>query len=353
METQKITPSVRDYSIYNNINRWFDELDLRNRDQETGAIEKSNTRATYERHVREFFCYYVAKDIEYLTENDLAIKKSELYDYRNHLAKNKNNSNSTINNKVAALKSMIKYLESEHNCDASVFNFRPLPTEKNPSGSFEGISEADEFAEVAFVTERQNRLMKKMFILFSARTGARKSEVLRVKWEDIVYSEKHQCYLVNFKKTKQKKARPVGISTAFYEELLLLKKEYGDQEVIFHKLTVDSIQDMWSRVCGVMGIPKERKITPHSLRNTATNFSYSVNGDIKKVAAFSGHRNINVLNDHYLNNERDYSQDPGVLIDQKEDMSFLEGVTLEQFKDFFLKSDAHIQKKLKNFLGSK
>lgn len=47
--------------------------------------------------------------------------------------------------------------------------------------------------------------MKKMFILFSARTGGRKSEVLRVGWDDITYSEKHQCYLVNFKKTKQKR----------------------------------------------------------------------------------------------------------------------------------------------------
>ncbi|NMV98005.1 tyrosine-type recombinase/integrase [Bacillus velezensis] len=351
MEAQKKASTLRDYSIFNNINRWFDELDLRNRDQETGEIEKSNTRATYERHIREFFNHYAAKDIEYLTESDLAIKKSDLYDYRTHLAKNKSNSNSTINNKIAALKSMIKYLESEHECDASVFNFRPLPTEKNPAGSFEGISEADEFAEAAYVTERQNGLMKKMFILFSARTGGRKSEVLRVGWDDITYSEKHQCYLVNFKKTKQKKARPVGISTAFYEELLLLKQEYGEHELLFHKLTVDSIQDMWNRVCRVMGIPKERKITPHSLRNTATNFSYSVNGDIKKVAAFSGHSNINVLNDHYLNNERDYSQDPGVLVDQKEDMSFLDEVTLEQYKEFFLKSDMYIQNKLKMFLN--
>ncbi|MBP3047308.1 hypothetical protein J9345_11595 [Bacillus subtilis subsp. subtilis] len=44
MEVKKQTPSVRDYSIFNDINRWFDELDLRNRDDKSGFIEKSNTR---------------------------------------------------------------------------------------------------------------------------------------------------------------------------------------------------------------------------------------------------------------------------------------------------------------------
>ncbi len=353
MEVKMQTPSVRDYSIYNDINRWFDELDLRNRDDKSGFIEKSNTRTTYERHIREFFNYQVDKDIEYLSEDDVIIKKNDLMDYRTYLAKNKNNTNATINNKIAALKSLIKFLESEHDCDSSIFNFRPLPTEKNPAGSFEGIPEAEEFAEAAFIHERQNRLMKKLFILFSVRTGARKSEVLRVKWEDITYSSKHDCYLVNFKKTKQKKARPVGISNSFYEELLTLKSEYGEHELIFHKLTVDSINDMWHRVCRVLNIPQERNLRPHSLRNTATNFSYNVSGDIKKVAAFSGHKNINVLNDHYLNKERDYSQDPGVLIDQDIDIDFLDSVTLGQFRQFFLECDVSICKKLKKFLELK
>ncbi|MCY7947650.1 tyrosine-type recombinase/integrase [Bacillus atrophaeus] len=353
MEAKKQTPTVRDYSVFNDISRWFDELDLRNRDDKSGFIDKSNTRATYERHIKEFFNYHCSKDIEYLIENDVIIKKSDLMDYRTYLAKNKNNTNTTINNKIAALKSLIKFLESEHGCDSTVFNFRPLPTEKNPAGSFEGIPEAEEFAEAAFIHERQNRLMKKLYILFSVRTGARKSEVLRVKWEDIAYSSKYDCYLVNFKKTKQKKARPVGISNSFYKELLTLKDEYGNHELIFHKLTVDSINDMWHRVCKVLNIPQERNIRPHSLRNTATNFSYNMSGDIKKVAAFSGHKNINVLNDHYLSNERDYSQDPGVLIDQAKDIDFLDSVTLEQFRQFFLESDVSIQKKLKKFLELK
>lgn len=61
MGAQKKASTLRDYSIYNNINRWFDELDLRNRDRETGEIEKSNTRATYERHIREFFNHYTLR----------------------------------------------------------------------------------------------------------------------------------------------------------------------------------------------------------------------------------------------------------------------------------------------------
>jgi hypothetical protein len=89
----KVT-ELKSYEVYSDVLAFFDEFDQKSNDKRqnrVGKNEKSSTRISYEKNIREFFKILINKEIEHLTEDDLKIiKKRDVIAYRKTLQENGN-----------------------------------------------------------------------------------------------------------------------------------------------------------------------------------------------------------------------------------------------------------------------
>jgi site-specific recombinase XerD len=162
---EKVT-ELKGYEVYQDIIAFFEEFDQKNNDKRQNRIsknEKSSTRISYEKNIREFFSIVLNKEIQHLTEDDLKIiKKRDVIAYRKQLQEN-GNSNSTVNQKMASVKSLSKFLNSEYDINPAVFELKRLDEVTQHYGIM-NQTEAEMFAEAA-LSEREKPFLKKMLIL--------------------------------------------------------------------------------------------------------------------------------------------------------------------------------------------
>lgn len=322
-----------------------------------GEIQNKNTRTSYNRDIRQFFKTVLRKDIEHITIEEIkTIKKKDILNYRKHLTDNFELANSTINNKISSVRSLYLYLSADYSVNTSIFNIKGLKVHHESYGSL-SQTEAERFAETAWKTEREKPFQKKLMILFATRTSFRLNEVLNVRWRDF---EKYcdGVYKVTTFVGKGDKHNTTAISENLYKEICKLKEENkltkwkGDPELVF-QISVSAIGDMMDRVKIKLGIGEDRRIVFHSFRGVAIDYILEAEGDITKAAIHANHSNPMTTYKHYVNKTKDWSKTPGVMMELGVDMSFLDNVTLEQFRDFFIKSSDKLKLDLKVFTQSR
>lgn len=336
-----------------NNNQLFDDIEAFLNELE---VHSKGTRISYESDIRKFFRTLKNKEIEHLTIDDLTFKKKDIINYRKYLMDELELSNNTINNKITSVKSMYDFLSSEYEVNANVFNIKTLKVQSNPYGSL-SQTEAERMAEVAYETEREDGYLKKMLILFAVRSSFRKNEILNVKWSD--FEEEKGVYKVKTVVGKGQKQNTTAISAKLYNQIFELKemnkgrKWSGDPEIVF-QISPAAIDKMMARLREKMGIPKERNVVFHSFRGIAIDFSLEMsNGNITEAAIHANHSSTATTFKHYVNKTKDYTQTPGVRMDQQFDLSFLEEVSIEDLKDFIKQSSLKVQMDLKDFLKKK
>jgi integrase len=332
----------------------FEEIDAYLNELE---IHSKGTRKAYETDIRQFFKIVKDKDIEHLTIDDLkGIKKKDIINYRKYLMDNFELANSTINNKITSPKSLFVYLSAEYDVNPAVFNIKNLKVHHESYGSL-SQTEAERFAEVAFQTEKKKPFLKKCLIMFAIRTSFRLNEILNVRWKDFEYS--NGVYKVTTYCGKGGKINTTSITESFYNELVKLKEENmldkwnTDYELVF-PISENAINSMMTRVKTYLEIDPSRRIVFHSFRGIAIDFILdTTNGDITKAAIHANHSNPMTTFKHYTNKTKDWSQTPGVMMDQELDMSFLDSVTLDEFKEFLAQGNHKLKMDLKNFVETK
>ncbi|MEQ1586546.1 MAG: site-specific integrase [Cyclobacteriaceae bacterium] len=135
-------------------------------------------------------------------------------------------------------------------------------------------------------TECDNPLLKTA-ALFSSLTGLRWSDIKKLKWEDIQYSEA-QGYFIRFtqKKTKGVETLPISIQA----KELLGNPGDGD-EVIFRKLHYSAyfriLLGKWMLRASIT-----KNITFHSFRHTFATLQIAEGTDIYTVSKMLGHRDL-------------------------------------------------------------
>jgi len=324
-------------SLYNDIQVYFNEL----------MQHSINTKINYERDIREFFRFDpTKKEVEHLTQEDVQrIRKTDLINFRNYLLQEKENSNATVNRKLRAVKSFFNHFASELDIDMNIFNFRQLRESGNRSYDPISFMEAEKFAEQAYANERQNGLKKKLLLKFAARTSLRLSECLNIDWNDLKPTE--EGYVKVFSIQKGKKEFETAISIEFYNELLLIK---GDDPKLFSGLKKRAVETMIQRIKKNMGYPEDKRIVFHSFRGVAINYEYDTTGDMKKAMLQGNHSSSSTTLKYYLDKEKDLASAPGVRMDKKEDRTFLNDITREQFIEFFSKVDTKTINELKRYI---
>lgn len=328
-----------------NANQVYDDVCIFLKELESSS-RSENTRKAYETDIREFFHVVRGKPKGFelnLTEEDLIFKRNDILEYRQHLIEKGDITNSTINRKITALKSLYENLAAnDYKVNTKIFNIKSLKGKINSYGNL-SQTEAERFAEMAFIIERQSKEEKRLVILFAIRTSLRKEEILNVKWEDISY--KDGVYVVN-SIGKGQKERNVAISSKLYNELLVLRNE--ESEYIFN-ISTDSIDDMMKRLKKKMNIDPKRNIVFHSFRKVAIDWEIENTGDYKKAIMQSGHGSMDVMHKHYVDKNIDYSQLAGVRMDEEIDLSFVDKLTIEDFREFIMNGDQRLQRELKNY----
>lgn len=311
-----------------------------------------NTKSSYLKNIREFVNICIGKELKFISIEDLQkVKKRDLINYRQYLKDNFGFTNKTLNHKITTIKMLYQFLSTDYDLKVDIFNFKRLPEEHTSYGEL-SQTEAERFAEVAYMTEREKPYLKKMLILFAIRTSFRLNEILNVRWSD--FEEFEHGVKVTTKVGKGNKVNTNAISKTLYDQILKLKeinKQYkwdGDPEIVF-QISRKSVQEMMDRLRKRMDIPKERNIVFHSFRGVAIDWALETTGDIRLAAQQGNHANINTTYKHYIKQTKDYSKLPGIQMDEGIDLSFLNELSLEDFKEFIKKSDYRIQLAIKNF----
>lgn len=133
------------------------------------------------------------------------------------------------------------------------------------------------------------------FIQFQLKTGARRSETLRLKWEHVDL-EAQTAYLPD---TKNGRARTLPLMSSLVEWLKHLPRT---SEYVF-PITVPYLRKAWKRICKAAGIATEGndRLRIHDLRHEAISRVAEIGslaaGGISLVdlQAFSGHRDTRML----------------------------------------------------------
>lgn len=108
---------IRKYRVFDDILAFLKEKDT---DSSAGNIKgynknkkkkskyglHSNTAVNYLSDIKQFFWFYCKTEIEFLKEEHLSFKRSDVLAFKHYLEHNKGATNTTINRKIAALKSL-------------------------------------------------------------------------------------------------------------------------------------------------------------------------------------------------------------------------------------------------------
>jgi integrase len=342
---------LRDFGLYEDITAFFEEFDQKSNDKRknrNGKIEKSSTRVSYEKNIREFFKIVLNKDIEHLTEQDLKFKKRDVINYRKQLQEN-GNSNSTVNQKMASVRSCFTFLNAEHDINTAIFDLKRLD-EQTVSYGILNQTEAELFAETALITEREKPFLKKMLILTAIRTSFRIDELLNLKWSS--FEPVDGVYKVSVR-GKRNKLVTNAISEKLYNQIIKLKESNKDSEYVF-EISEDSVNGMMKRLREKLEIPKERNIVFHSFRKVAINWELDNSGRVDKAAQQGNHSSIDVMYKNYIDKTRDYTQSAGVRMEEEIDVeSLLSNVNFEDLKDFIRNGEYKLQFEFQNYIKNK
>jgi integrase len=165
---------------------------------------------------------------------------------------------------------------------------------KNPALGIEAMKQGEthkeflsfEELEAAYNAECDNQMLKTAFI-FSALTGLRWSDILKLKWKEILYS-KENGYMIRFEQEKTEGKEYLPISQ---DARNLLGDEGSPNDNVFRGLSYSAWNNLklreWLMRAGI-----NRHITFHSARHTFATLQLTFGTDIYTVSKLLGHKNL-------------------------------------------------------------
>lgn len=163
-------------------------------------------------------------------------------------------------------------------------------------------------------------------VAFAAYTGARRGEVLALRWQDVDLEKKAVTIARSlterlvFKAPKNDKTRTIAMSDALCsilrthkaaqaEERLFLGNSYEDRDLAFARADGSAV-DPWNFGRAVLDCIKRAKVTPitlHGLRDTHASLCAKAGVPLEVVSNRLGHASIGVTASRYLHvySERD------------------------------------------------
>jgi integrase/recombinase XerD len=239
------------------------------------------TREEYRRDVNFFLAFLNGKPLQTVTLNDVQgyAQALELKGY----------AVSTQQRKIKAVKSLLSF-----GCRIGVLAVNVGELLKAPKGKdtlAERILTESQVLTMIALTEKQR---DRVLIRFLYATGARVSELSRLKWRDVQESNQGRGQVTLF--GKGNKTRAVVFSAETWKELQTLRGESGQDDPVFQSRKKKGHLDR-SQIKRIIEAAGERagvqgKVSPHWLRHSHASHSLDRNTPISLVQATLGHASV-------------------------------------------------------------
>lgn len=264
-----------------------------------------NTKATYERAIRDFFKIMRNKDLEDLVEDDLIFTKQQVETYQVNLRNNYKTS--TVNNRISALKKCYTKLEEYgfENIKSSWFSLERYS--EHDKESYDPMTHEEIIEAINLVSKTREGNQKSLLIRLAYATAFRRTSLLSLKWNDIINRDG-----VWFVKTlgKGNKWDYKKISNDLYDELMKRKSSVNSDKIF--TLTKKTVNKMMDYIRNNIDFG-ERKITFHSFKKSSIKeVALLTNYDIKAMQRHGNHSNSSTTIDSYMS---ETSLDDLVIVD--------------------------------------
>ena len=247
---------------------------------------RNNKRSTENdnAYTNSFLKYFKNIDIDDITP-------ALIEDYKKYLSNNGKKSKSTINRYLQALSKLFNVA-----IDNDKMKFNPMQKVKKLKTDNHSIR---------FLTKEEEKLLinklpkfyfsniikaskLKIIVKFALKTGARKQEILKLKWDNINFQQRVIELLV----TKSGKKRKIPLAKSLYKILLKLK-QYNESEYVFtNPSTNKPYEDIKKRFNYAVKCSGIKKIRFHDLRHTFATRLIEKGIDIVVVKELLGHADI-------------------------------------------------------------
>jgi integrase len=137
-------------------------------------------------------------------------------------------------------------------------------------------------------------------------TGARKNEILKLKWENIQF-ENNFIYLKEHKTMKRSGARTIPLNARALEALKKVKRQFNNPYVFCGQKEnqhLKNIDNLWRRVKNEIGLENFRI---HDIRHSFASFAIKGGASITTVAGLLGHADIKTTM-RYVHLENEFLQ---------------------------------------------
>lgn len=200
----------------------------------------------------------------------------------------------TKSNTTLSINSSISYLNKLKAALTQAFNDRIILD--NPGKRVKGIKHEEtsrqfllesELKKLA-VTDCQYPLLKNAF-LFSCLTGLRWSDINKLIWDEVVYSETEQQHSINF---RQKKTKGLQYNPISFEAFKLLGERKDKDERVFKGLKYSAWNNHLLQEWIWKDAEIKKKITFHCARHTYATWLLTSGADIYTVSKLLGHQDL-------------------------------------------------------------
>lgn len=310
-------------------------------------VNSPQTKRAYERDIEEFFVFSRNKGVASLTNEDFSFSPQEVDAYIVHM-NNRQMASSTMNRKMIAVRSLMRYLEriGKYDINLSAFDTGSV---KGAQKSY-GVLTYEETEMMADrVLSHRNGEMKSALIRLAVVTSFRLDSLLRLTKSDFVH--RNGVWTVTTV-GKGGESDTKAIHDELYEQVRLVSMFKEKDEPIF-KLSASSCLNMIKRLCEEMGLPEERNITFHSLKKAGVTEVWVQTGfDALQTQKQGAHKNFDTTT-RYIANNQDYSTSQSLLIGKEIDLSGLNELSKEELLEFIGGMNRSVKMQVKNEMKKK
>lgn len=226
-------------------------------------------------------------------------------EYLKYLEVTRHNQAITINNRLSAIHSFLKYV-SEMNPEYSDIAYRSLliPFKKHTIKTFDYITK-DEFQYLLKVCDTKAYLGErdKLMLLLMYNTGIRVSELISIKYNSIVGLENNSknVYLKILGKGRKQRTIPLWDTTTEYLHKYINDNHLQPDDYIFEsrihgpltrsgvRFRIEKLVELASKECISL---KQKNISPHTFRHSVAMNLLQAGVDVSTVAIWLGHSSI-------------------------------------------------------------
>lgn len=275
-----------------------------------------NTYKSYMRAYKEFFKLVLNKDMKFVLWREfLSINYEGILKYREKLRAN-GNSNSTVNQKVAALSTLYGELHKiNRDVDVVAVSLKPLPEREAEANSYGSLTETEVSSLIDYCNNlgaRRKPLEKALFFKTAYITAIRQGALLQMTWDNIKPIIREGNTLGWTIELEDKgKTTTTPITNDFYNELLELK---GEDSRVF-PTTRKTLSKVLREYCEHVGIDhEERNIVLHSLKKASIDKVYHETRDITRTARHGHHSGIEMVYQTYEGRNNDLLDSPSYVV---------------------------------------